>query len=214
MKKVPVFVPNTPDDLHCVPAVFRMLNKYYFDEDLTWGEIDRIMKVVPGKGTWTFPGLTYFAKKGLRIVHVEPVDYEALYREGPVYLKKVLGEKSVDYHINKSNLPSVIKDIPEYISLVHGINRKSSIEEIIKYLKDEYLIGMEVDSRALNNKQGFSLHYVLIYDFDGKYFILHDPGLPPLEARKVSIEEFSKAFDYEGAGKSMTAFKKPTVKPV
>ncbi len=66
MNSVP-FISNSKDDTHCVPAVFRMVHKFYFGKDLSWEEIDKVMKVVQGKGTWTFPGLTAFAKKGLDI---------------------------------------------------------------------------------------------------------------------------------------------------
>lgn len=206
MKKSVPFVPNSPDDMHCVPAVFRMIYKYFLNKDLSWDEIDGILKVVPGKGTWTFPGLTALAKNGLKIIHIEPLDYQKLYQEGPNYLRKVFGKETADYYINKSNISSVIKYIPQYMKLVNQINRVSSVYEILKYLKKGSIITAEVNSRILNGKRGLSLHYILIYDFDDKHIIFHDPGLPPKKARKVTVEEFKKAFDYPGGNKTVTVF--------
>lgn len=207
MKNTVPFVPNTSDGVHCVPAVFRMINKYYFNEDLNWEEIDKIMKVIPGKGTWTFPGLTALSKKGLRITHIEPLDYEKLQKKGPEYLRKMFGKDTADYYINKSNISLVLKYVPDYLKSVNQINRESSIEEIIKYLKDGFLVTVEINSRILNNKEGLSLHYILLYDFDGKYITLHDPGLPPIEGRKITPEDLDKAFNYPGSNKTITAFK-------
>ena len=59
-----------------------------------------------------------------------------------------------------------------------------------------------------NNKQGFDLHLVLIYDYDGVNLILHDPGLPPIKSRRVTIDEFKKCFNYPGANCGITIFSK------
>lgn len=45
MRKEIPFYPNTDDNLHCVPAVFLSLYDYFFDEKLTWEQIDSILKI-------------------------------------------------------------------------------------------------------------------------------------------------------------------------
>ncbi|KKQ74356.1 MAG: hypothetical protein US96_C0034G0017 [Candidatus Woesebacteria bacterium GW2011_GWB1_38_5b] len=207
MKKIP-FVANSSDNMHCCPAVFRMLSKYYFDEDLNWREIDRIMKSVSRKGTWTFPGLTYLAKKGLKITSVEPVNYQKLYKYGPDYLRKVVGKDTANYYLYKSNIQSVIPFIPEFLENVKHEIRKGSIEEIIRNLKEGFLVSVEVNSRILNNKPGFSLHYILLYDCDGENIVFHDPGLPPIKARKITLKDFEKAFNFPGSNGGITIFRK------
>ncbi len=206
--KVPPFVPNSKDGWRCVPAVFRMLNRYYFGEDLTWREVDEMLHFVKGKGTWTIPGLTALSKKGLDILSIEPIDYQKLYEEGTDYLTRIFGKDTVIYYLEYSNIKSVIPLIPEFLKNVKHLNRKTSVKEIIQFLKKGSLIGVEINSRILNKKEGFSLHYVLIYDFDGKNFYLHDPGLPPEEARKVPVKDFEKAFAYPGANLAIAVFKK------
>lgn len=208
-KKIP-FIANANDDMHCVPAVFRMLHKYYFEKDLTWNEVDSLLKVTPGKGTWTFVGLTEFAKKGLDIVNIEPLDYEQLYKENVGYLRKIFGKDTANYYISNSNIESVIKYIPEFLKTVKQEARKATIDDIVNYLKQDALIGVEINSTILNSQGGFSLHYVLIYEYDGEYIHLHDPGLPPIEGRKVTINEFRKAFAFDGANEGITIFKRKT----
>jgi hypothetical protein len=206
MKKEPPFVQNSDDNMHCVNAVFRMVYKYYFDEDFTWEEIDKLTKAIPGKTTWTFIGEMEFAKRGLKVKNIEPISYWQLYREGVNYLKKKVGKQVADYYFKKSNIAKVIKYIPQYLHWVKHETRRASIKEIIKLLKNGCLIEAEINSRILNHEPGFGLHFVLLYDFDGKNIILHDPGPPPIKARKVTLEEFDKCFNFKGANGGITIF--------
>lgn len=207
MRKDIPFVSNSSDNMHCVNAVFRMVHQYFFGKDLTWKEIDTLTHAVPAKATWTFVGEMEFAKKGLEVINIEPVDYKLLYKEGVGYLSNVVGKKTAEYYFQKSNIASVIQLIPEYLEYVKHETRRSSIDEIITFLKQGFLIGTEVNSETLNKKNGFDLHFVLLYDFDKENIILHDPGLPPIKKRKVSREEFKKCFAYEGANQGITLFK-------
>lgn len=202
------FVANSDDDMHCVPAVFRMLNQHFFDEDLSWKEIDEVLKVIPNKGVWTFLGQLYLAKKGLDIINIEPIDFEKLIVEGMDYLYEVVGEKTADYYINNSNLFSVLDDLPEYLEHIRHETRRSSVNEIKKYLRESKLVTAEVDSGVLNGHDNFCLHMVLIIGFENNHFIIHDPGLPPLPARKVTEKELERAFAYDGANQGISVFSK------
>ncbi len=206
MKKAPPFVQNSADDMHCVNAVFRMISKHLLHRDFTWKELDRLTKAIPGKATWTFVGEMEFAKRGLKVKNIEPVDYEKLYKEGANYLTKIMGKDTSDYYLKKSNIASVIKYIPAYLKHVEHETRRATTKEIVTLLQKGNLIGAEINSRILNHEPGFSLHFVLLYDFDGKHIILHDPGLPPIKARKVSLEEFDKCFNFKGANGGITIF--------
>ncbi len=184
-----------------------MVHQYFFDSDLNWEEIDKLTKAIPGEATWTFVGEMEFAKKGLDVRNIEPVDYERLFKEGVAYLSEVVGKQNAEYYFNKSNIDSVIQYIPEYLKYVNHETRKSSLAEIIELLQQGYLIGAEVNSSILNKRDGFDLHFVLIYDADKEHIILHDPGLPPIESRKVSFREFDACFAYPGANQGITTFK-------
>lgn len=208
MKRVPVFVANSKDNMHCVNAVFRMVHKYFFGRDLSWKEIDKLTKAVPGKGTWTFVGEMEFAKRGLGVKNIEPISYKQLYKEGVDYLSRKVGKDTARYYRERSNIETVIRYIPEYLEVVKHETRRVSIKEIVTLLKKENLIGVEINSRILNRKPGFSLHFVLLYDFDGENIILHDPGLPPIKSRKVALKEFEECFNFPGAGGGITVFSK------
>ncbi|HUO56115.1 MAG TPA: hypothetical protein VMU27_01630 [Candidatus Paceibacterota bacterium] len=208
MNEVPAFISNTADDMHCVNAVFRMIAIHLLNKDFTWEEIDTLTKAIPGKATWTFIGETEFVKMGLKVKNIEPIDYEELHKQGITYLKEIMGRYAYNYTENRSNLVSVIQYIPEFIERVEHETRRASVEEVIGYLREGKLVAAEVNSNLLNNKPGFNLHFVLLFDFDGEHIILHDPGLPPIESRKVTPTEFEACFNYEGANGEIAVFSK------
>lgn len=208
MQQEPAFVSNSADDMHCVNAVFRMVAKHFLNQDFTWEELDKLTYAIPDKATWTFMGEMEFAKRGLKVRNIEPIDYKKLYEKGASYLTTILGKDTADYYLNKSNIGSIIKYIPEYLKIVKHETRRAMLQEIIASLQAGALIGAEVNSRILNHKDGFSLHFVLLYDFDGTNIILHDPGLPPIKARKVTLKEFDACFNFKGANGEIVFFSK------
>ena len=199
---------NSSDDMHCVNAVFRMIHRHFLGTDLTWKEIDTLTHAIPNKGTWTFVCEMEFAKKGIGVTNIEPVDYEQLYREGAQYLTKIVGKDTAAYYLEKTNIDSVIKYIPEYLKFVKHETRKARIEEIVNLLKEDNLVAAEVNSNILNNTPGFNLHFVLLYDFDKNQIILHDPGLPPKKSRKVTLADFEKCLNFPGSNAGIVVFRK------
>ena len=204
------FYPNHPDGMHCGQAVFRSLFHYFFDEDLSWEQIDKIAKNIPGKGAWTMAAEIELSKRGVEVVNIEPFDYERFYQEGIDYLHSHFNNETVEYYLERSNLLSVKDDIPTFLRLVHHETRRASIEDIDTMLEKGYLIGAEINARTLNNKPGFALHYVLIRaGYAGSYNI-NDPGggsAPPIENRTVSKADFMRALGEDGANGEVTGFR-------
>ncbi len=204
------FYPNHPDGMHCGQAVFRSLFHYFFNEDLSWKQIDKITNTIPGKGSWTMAAEIELAKRGVEVINIEPFDYERFYQDGLGYLKSKFNSDTVNYYQEKSNLFSVKGDIPEFLRLVHHETRRATIQDIDLMLKKGYLIGAEVNARMLNNKPGFALHYVLIRAGNDETYVINDPGggsAPPMANRAVSKAEFMQALGEEGANGEVTGFR-------
>lgn len=208
MKHAPPFIPNSDDDIHCVAAVYRMIFRHYLNKDYSWQEIDAIAKAIPGKGTWNVPLDIAVAKAGIQVKNIELTDFEVLHAGGIKYLKAAFGEKNAAYYIEQTNIMNIIDDIPEFLRLIPHESRKATIEEILQYLAEGKLIAAEVNSGVLNNHGKFNLHMVLLHDSDSTHITLHDPGLPPLPARKVTVQEFTDSFAYPGSNQGIDIFSK------
>lgn len=202
------FVANKKDNLHCVAACFRMLHKYYFGSDLSWEEMDRIGHFQSGKGMWTFPYELWLAKKGLQIRSIEQVDYKRLHKQPVKYLQTTFGKKNADYYINKSNLMTVLEQIPEYMRLVGHEVRSTTVGEIVKFVKEGYIVVCEVNSQILNKLPKFNLHMILMYEYQDDCLLIHDPGLPPISGRKLTLEEFNECFNYPGGNPGASVFRR------
>lgn len=204
------FISNSDDDMHCVTAVYRMLYKHFFDEEYTWEQIEDLARATPGKGTWTFVADTALARRGVSVTNIEPVDYQALYKQGPKYLRTLYGDKMADYYLERSNIADVIQFIPEFLQVVHHETRKSTTSEVLKYVRLGKLVGVEVNSSILNKQKGFNLHFILVYDCTKSHVIFHDPGLPAKPSRKITIKQFTKCFEHAGGSCSAHIYEKET----
>lgn len=196
--------------MHYSQAVFRSLFHDFFDEDLSWEQIDEITKTIPGKGSWTMAAEIELSKRGIEVVNIEPFDYERFYQEGVGYLRAHFNTDTVHYYLEKSNLLAVKDDIPEFLRLVRHETRRATIQDIETMLQQGYLVGAEINSRILNNKPGFALHYVLIQAHTDTSFSVNDPGggsAPPVENRKVSKADLMRALGEDGANSEVTGFR-------
>lgn len=208
MKQVPFFA-NTPDDTHCLQAALRMVLKYYFpDKNYTWKELEEFTAKKEGLWTWAMQGMINMQKLGFDVIVREDFDNQQFIEKGEEYLKVKFGEKVAIEQIRHSDIKEEREIAKEYVKLFGAIGIPASFDELKQFIDDDYLVIANVNSRALNSKEGYVGHFVVIYDYDEDNLHLHDPGLPSQEARKVSFVHFIKAWEYpDKDAKSFMAFK-------
>lgn len=208
--KVP-FYSNTPDDTHCLQAGIRSVLKYFEpQEEFTWEELDQATAKVKGLWTWPMAGLIWLHKRGYDIRNVEEFDYGRFIKEGKLYINEKYGEEVANAQEKNSDIPQEQRFSKEFIKLIKYENREATLEEILHYLKEGYLVGVNVNYRSLRNRTGYAGHFVLIKGVKGEKLILHDPGLPPIENMEVSLKQFDKGWAYPSHHeRNLMAFKKP-----
>ena len=191
--KVP-FYSNTPDDTHCVQACFKMILKYFLPEkEFSFEELDKLSKKEEDKGTWIFPIETELSKMGFEIVNIEEFDYLKFQEKGKDYLYEIYDQEQADWYLQRSNLLNVKELIPEFLDKVELQIRKADLKDFERLLAQDFLLVTDINAEVLNGNSGFTSHSVLIYEDLEDSFMLHDPGLPPAESRKVSKELLLKA---------------------
>lgn len=191
------FFSNTPDDTHCFQAALKMVLKYFYpEEDYSWEDLDKKTAKVGSLWTWPMAGILWLKEKGMDIKVIEPFDYKKFVEVGGLYLIDEYGEEVGNEQIKHSDIEQERKLAKKYIKKIEIEKRIPELTEIKDYLEAGYLVGCNVNAKKLNNKDGYVGHFIIVKGFNDNNLILHDPGLPPLENRKVDFETFEKAWAY------------------
>jgi hypothetical protein len=135
---------------------------------------------------------------GLEVVDIECFDYDRFVCEGFDYLREEFGEEVAKEIIEKSDIDKEFVYARQLLS--NGIleKRVPKFKEILGYLKKGYVPIICVNSRMIDQKEGYAGHYIVVTGFskDQEVLIIHDPGLPGFPDRQVSFEVFNKAWAY------------------
>lgn len=208
MKTVSFFA-NTKDDLHCYQASLRMILKFFLPKkNFTFQKLNETTGQKKGMWTWPMRGVLALRGMGFQIIDIEEFDYKQVAKDAKKYLVEVYGEETAREQIKHSDIPSVQKDAQEFSEKVTVDYRLPTFKDIQNLLDEGYLITCLINSKALNKKNGYVGHYVVVFKCDSRNIFFHDPGLPPLKNRRVSRELFEKAWAYpDEKAKNILAFR-------
>lgn len=194
MNKVP-FYGNTDDGIHCLQASIKIILKYFLpDEDFGWERLEDMTKFVKSKGTWATSALLSLNDMGFDVVEINTFNIDEFIYNSESYLIQRYSQEAGEYAIKNSDLEQEKITYKELRKRKLQILKIPELTDVEKYLKEGYLLMAAINSKILNNKQGFVGHYVVIFDYQEDNLTIHDPGLPPLENRVVSHELFDKAW--------------------
>ncbi len=188
---------ENPDDTHCFQAVFRMILKYYFPgKDYDWRDLERITD--KDDEMWTSPsaGIIWLHRRGFEIRNVGMFDYKEFAERGGEYLVELSGKEVADEQIAHCNIVQDMKHAKQMVKANLAETRSPELSELKKLLDQKYLIVCNVNSKAINKKEGYAGHFVLLTGHTASGFILHDPGPPGVKNRHVAFSEFEKAWAY------------------
>lgn len=203
------FYSNTPDDTHCFQAALRMVLKYFEPKkEFSWEDLDKYTEKIDDLWTWPNAGLLWIASLGYEVKDIELFDYEKFVHEGVSYIYKEFGEEVGDAQENHADMQQGIILSKKLLEKNLWEKRMPNIEDIKKFLDEEYLVVCNVNAAKLNDKEGYVGHSTVMKGYTDKEFVLHDPGLPPQENRKVKFEDFEAAWAYPNENaKNIMAFK-------
>jgi hypothetical protein len=191
------FYANTPDDTHCVQAVFKMIAEH-FRPDLThsFEEWDVISHKKQGGWTWPMSSLMWLKEQGFDVVNIEDFDYDRFSKEGLAYLATLWGQELADIQAEKTNVPAEQEIAKRFAREIDTERRAPILKDVRSLLDDGYLVSLSVNLRILNGQEGYVGHLVVVRGYDESGVFLNDPGLPPVENRHVDTELFMRAWAY------------------
>lgn len=171
--------------MHCSIAVYRMLFDYFIGRHIGWAEMDKMAGFEDGKAPWTVTIWERMARQGFDIRTVELFDYARYEREGEAYLRKYFPKEEYDWQVKHTNILDIQPKITSFLKHVRLESRRPTIDDIDDMLDDGRLVMLTLNSRILNNQDGYVSHAVLVIGQNDKEYIIHDPGLPGVPNRHV-----------------------------
>ena len=188
-----------------------MVMKYFWPEkDYSWEELDKITAKVESLWTWPTAGLLWLKTQGMEVKNIEVFDYETFVREGGKYLIDECGEEVGKAQIERSDIEQERRLAKEFIGKIEVLEKIPSIRDIKMLLEEGFVVICNINAYALDNDRGYAAHFVVVKGFDDENLFLHDPGLPPLENRKVDFDTFERGWSYpDEKSKNVMAFRLP-----
>lgn len=189
------FISNTPDDTHCLQAAYMSIAKHFDPKfHIEMDEWAKITGHEEGLGTWANAGLVWFKEHGYDVVHYEVFDFEEFIKHPKEYMIEVHGEKAGLWGIEHTNVEA---EVPRMKKLVEaGITKmkQPTIDDVRHFIDKGYLVRATVNAGKLNKDDYYAGHAVVITAYNDTHIQFHDPGLPAIPNREVTIEQFEEAW--------------------
>lgn len=203
------FYANTEHDTHCVQASLKMVLGYFEPEhEYSWGVLEKITAKDDHHWTWPSAMLLWLIGNNYEVKVVDLFDYEEFAEKGARYIYENLGDEVGKAQEKNSDIRLEQERAKQLIGKVDKNNEIPTQARIRQSIENGYLVLCRVNSCVLNGVEGYVGHSVIVKGFNDSGLILHDPGLPPLQDRFVSHDEFEKAWAYPvPESKNITAIK-------
>lgn len=210
MKQVP-FYSNTPDDTHCYQAALKMVLKYFLpDKDYSWKDLEKFTAKKEGLWTWPTQSFMNLINLGFDVIDIDDMDNKKFIEEGGQYLINKYGKEVGEKQIERSDIKQEIRLMKKYEKYGKHKIQMPTFKMLEELLDQGYLVVCNINAYKLNDKPGYAGHFVVTYGYRSKNLHLHDPGLPAMENRIVSYEQFKKAWDYPNENaRNLMAFRLP-----
>lgn len=191
--------PGHPTGVHCIEISLKMiLGALMPGREFTVEELEAITGKQPEKGAWEMQYLIWLVDNGFEVQHWATFDYGAFEKEGIEYIRRAYGDETAEYQLRESDVPGAQKMIKPYLEKVTNVKKSPAVADIKDLMDDGWIVRASVNSRLLQGKDEYYGHSVVVIGFEGDDIIFHDPGLPPVRARRESCELFQRAMDSFG----------------
>ncbi|MCR4324487.1 MAG: cysteine peptidase family C39 domain-containing protein [Candidatus Curtissbacteria bacterium] len=183
-----------PDPKSCALACYTMVAKYFFPE-ITFEQIAEISNWQKGYVVWAFKFWLWIMDKGVHVNEYDTLDYEAWAKNGLIGLKNSVPEKEFEYYLeNSKDLETYTSDINKVLKHQNFtlVKEKPTFELLENAVKNDGVCEVVLDSRTLRDREGFSLHRVVVLGISDDEVIFHDPAYAP--NTKVSKEKFMSSW--------------------
>lgn len=192
--QTPVFIPNTPDNLHCTQACLMMVMND-LGRPITLKEAERMTDFSPDLYTWVPRMMVELQKHAPGVEVWDDMDYQRFAAEGEEFFRAYVGNEAWFQMQKRFASPGFAKERAAARDMQHvkQVLQKPSLDEFVTRAADHLAMVM-VDSGTLSGKANNHSHFILVYGYENGVFTAHDPGLPPREARRIPEQVLMDAY--------------------
>lgn len=197
MKQVPYH--NNPGNA-CALACYTMVAQYLLpNANITFEQLGKIADWRKNYVVWEFPIWKWLMDQGVCITDYDVIDYKAWSKEGIIGLKNSIPPEEFKwYEENTYDLNAVTGHIQQ--AFVHPnfthVPKKPVWDDVLAEFQKPGICDIVLNSRTLNQKEGFAAHRVVLIAIADGEVIFHDPNHDGSgKYRHESLEHFKNAFE-------------------
>lgn len=193
------FVPNSPDDKHCLPAAVAMAVQGTTYRSVSMTEAEKLTLWDPKLPTWQFAAILAMARMDLHVIDAEKFSPEEFAADPEATLRKQVGDKATaDWIVQHTDLEKEVNLVKECLAEPNVEFRDivPTFDDLKKEIDSGAALICNVNSKALSEREGYVGHQVVLLDVTEAEVELHDPGLPARPNHRVSRDTFLKAWQY------------------
>lgn len=193
--------------MRCMLACYRMIVRYFLHRDMTWDQIAAFTGYTPGVAPWTIRSLVQLQRMGFDIRMIEPFDYARYRDEGEKYLAEFFEPHELNWFQTHSDLKGMRPYIGDFLDTIDFTRHSPTLSDIDALLQEDRLVTVTLNSRRLNQTDGFVSHMILIYGRDGNEYLAQDPGPEPKAERRIPSDLLWVAMGGKNNRNDVTGFK-------
>jgi hypothetical protein len=192
---------NNPDNSSCFQAALKSSLESLLlpPKKLNWEKLYQMTGKSPGKYTWPYTTIHSLLTLGLEVVYKSKFNHHLFITQPEKAIYDFYGIEAGNIQILNTNVmkeSSAAQSVKQFL-----MQQETSIptyEELLLKIKEGYHLIIELNSRVLRNKEGYSGHCVLVYDGDASGLTMHDSGSSGSEFPNLFVprELFEKAWAY------------------
>lgn len=184
----------------CALACYTMVAQYLLPKaNITFEQLAKIGNWREGYVVWEFPIWKWLMDKGIYITDYDVIDYDAWAKDGVSGLQNSIPAEEFNwYKENTYDLDEVTGHIQEAFahSNFNYIRKKPDWDDVVAEYNRPGICDLVLNSHALNRKEGFAAHRVVIIEITDTEVVFHDPNYEGSGAyRHEPIDHFRKAFE-------------------
>jgi hypothetical protein len=183
----------------CALSCYTMAARYLWpDKDITFEQFAKLSDYHNGYAVWGFAVWKWMVEQGARIVDYDIIDCEAWARDGLKGLENSISPKHFKYY---TNLTFDIDKDTKNLQAIFGqsgfnfIKKKITWGDVEREFRKPGICDLTINARIIDDREGFSLHRIILLDITDKEVVFHDPNNDFGGAnRHEPLEKFKKAF--------------------